>query len=610
MTEGSRITGVIPTRGPLRQTLVPWLILFLSLSLTLWAWHTFDAPIDRRERLWVLSFGLAASLLLFSVLRSTANVRTRALALARAMTEELREGREQFLAVADTASDAIVTADEQGRIIYLNRGAERMFGYANEDAAGRPLTTLMPERFHGAHRTGFGRFLSTGRSLILGKTLELTARHRAGHEFPVELSIASWTTTKGRFFTAILRDSTARKAAEEALRKTNEELARRVSEQALQKSEMRFRALIENSSDAIALFGADGTILYGSAATTRVLGYALAEFVGRNAFELIHPDDHAVVQTRLAEAMQRPRERVDVHARVRHRDGAWRLLEGVFTNLLDEPAVGAIVNNYRDATERVQAEEEVRRLNEHLEQRVLERTAQLEAMTRELEAFSYSVSHDLRAPLRHVHGFAKLLLEGAEGLDETSVRYLTIISKAAAKMGELIDGLLALSRTGRAELRAEAVDLNRLVSEVSAECAQEAKDRRITWKRGDLPRVRGDAALLRIVFVNLLSNAVKFTAKRDEAVIEVGGWRGEDGDVIVRVQDNGAGFDSRYTGKLFGVFQRLHREDEFEGTGIGLATVRRIVHRHGGRVWAEGEVDRGAAFYIALKGAPEPPDAG
>jgi len=600
--------GVIPMRGHLRQTLAPWLILFLSLLLTLWAWHTFDATIDRRERLWVLSFGLAVSLLLFSVLRSSADMRTRA--LARAMTEELRESREQFLAVADTANDAIVSADEQGRIIYFNRGAERMFGYANEEAAGRPLTTLMPERFHEAHRTGFGRFLSTGRSLILGKTLELTAVNRAGHEFPVELSIASWTTAKGRFFTAILRDITARKAAEEALRKTNEELARRVSEQALQKSEMRFRALIENSADAIALFGADGTILYGSAATTRVLGYALAEFVGCNAFELIHPDDQAFVQTRLAEAMQRPRERVDVHARVRHRNGAWRLLEGVFTNLLDEPAVGAIVTNYRDATERVQAEEEVRRLNEHLEQRVLERTAQLEAMTRELEAFSYSVSHDLRAPLRHVHGFAKLLLEGAEGLDETSVRYLTIISKAAAKMGELIDGLLALSRTGRAELRAEAVDLNRLVSEVTEECAQEAKDRRITWKRGDLPRVRGDAALLRIVFVNLVSNAVKFTARRDEAVIEVGGWHGEDGEVIVRVQDNGAGFDSRYTGKLFGVFQRLHREDEFEGTGIGLATVRRIVHRHGGRVWAEGEVDRGAAFYIALKGAPEPPDAG
>ena len=188
--------GVIPKRRHLRQTLAPWLILFLSLSLTLWAWHTFDATIDRRGPLWVLSFGLAVSLLLFGVLWSSASIRTRA--LARAMTEELRESREQFLAVADTANDAIVSADEQGRIIYFNRGAERMFGYASEDAAGRPLTTLMPERFHEAHRAGFGRFLSTGQSRILGETLELTAVNRAGREFPIELSIATWTTAKGR----------------------------------------------------------------------------------------------------------------------------------------------------------------------------------------------------------------------------------------------------------------------------------------------------------------------------------------------------------------------------------------------------------------------------
>ena len=245
----------------------------------------------------------------------------------------------------------------------------------------------------------------------------------------------------------------------------------------------------------------------------------------------------------------------------------------------------------------------VRRLrmeNAELERRVREHTAELAAANQELEAFSYSVSHDLRAPLRHIDGFAGLLAKHLEpSLDETGRRYLTTISGAAKQMGVLIDDLLAFSRIGRAELRRTRVDLAGLVREVLRILEPETAGRDIAWEIGDLPEVQGDPQLLRLVLQNLIGNALKYTRTRREARIEIGARR-EGTETVCSIRDNGVGFDMRYVERLFGVFQRLHTSVEFEGTGIGLATVRRIVHRHGGRVWAEGEVDRGACFSFAL----------
>lgn len=365
-----------------------------------------------------------------------------------------RASEEKFRAVAEHANDAIVSADSEAKISYFNRAAERAFGYSAADTLGKPLTLLMPDRFQDAHRRGFQRFLSTGEARVIGKTVELTGIRKDGSEFPLELSLTTWKASEGTFFTAIIRDITERKRAEEAMARQAAELSRS--------------------------------------------------------------------------------------------------------------------------------------------------NAELAATNRELEAFSYSVSHDLRAPLRHIDGFARILLEDCEPqLDALAQRYLQRIRDATAHMGRLVDDLLNLSRIGRREVNKQVVRLNSLVEEVLVDLKPEMEGRQIDWQIGRLPFVECDPALIRQVLANLLSNALKYTRPRECAVIEVGQTT-VDGRSAIFVRDNGVGFSMKYADKLFGVFQRLHRQEDFEGTGVGLATVQRIIHKHGGRVWAEAELDRGATFYFVL----------
>jgi PAS domain S-box-containing protein len=283
-----------------------------------------------------------------------------------------------------------------------------------------------------------------------------------------------------------------------------------------------------------------------------------------------------------------------------NRDGLHIQVEAV-CNMFHFEGREFIQCNLRDVTQHRLAEDQVRRLNETLEQRVAARTCELEGANRELEAFTYSVSHDLRAPLRHIMGFVEILeKEAADKLTDAQRRHLLTISGAARRMGELIDDLLAFSRIGRSEVQKVGVDMLTLVMEALDDLRHETKDRIISWKIQDLPMVTVDRSLMRQALVNLLSNAIKSTSKHSRAVIEIGTEPGRPDEDTIYIRDNGVGFNPRYSQKIFGVFERLNNADEFEGTGIGLANVQRIIRRHGGRVWALGKVDSGATFYFTL----------
>jgi light-regulated signal transduction histidine kinase (bacteriophytochrome) len=279
--------------------------------------------------------------------------------------------------------------------------------------------------------------------------------------------------------------------------------------------------------------------------------------------------------------------------------GAW--LEFTGRPLKDEMGAsrgGLVV--FRDVTARKAAEHEIHALNDELEQRVHDRTAQLEAANKELEAFTYSVSHDLRAPLRHISGFSRILAEEfGPALPAEAQHHLQRIEDGTRRMGQLVDDLLNLARVGRRDLSLQITGFKSVVEEVIDSLASEVAGRQVEWKIGALPYVECDPGLINQVFQNLIANALKFTRPRTPAVIEIG-QKKHNGTSVVYVRDNGVGFSMKYAEKLFGVFQRLHRIEEFEGTGVGLATVQRIIQKHGGRIWAEAELDKGATFYFTL----------
>jgi PAS domain S-box-containing protein len=363
----------------------------------------------------------------------------------------------------------------------------------------------------------------------------------------------------------------------------------------------RLAAIVESSDDAIIGKDLHSIITSWNRGAEKVFGYTASEMVGTSIMRLIPADrqdeeEHILKKIRRGESL----ERFETHWQTK--DG--RLINISVTISPIKDATGKVIGVSkvaRDISDLKAVEKKIRQLNAELEQRVVERTKQLQAANKELKSFSYSVSHDLRSPLRHVMAFVEMLRQDAgPSLSEQSLGHLGMISKSAKQMGDLIDDLLALSHIGQAEMQKKEVELDQLVQEVVGDFQAETKKRNVTWELHPLPAVRADRALLRQALVNLISNAVKFTSTRAEPKIEIGCAPSGDGETVICIRDNGVGFDPHYAGKLFGVFQRLHNREDFEGTGIGLANVQRIIDRHGGRTWAEGVVDGGASFYFSI----------
>jgi PAS domain S-box-containing protein len=384
--------------------------------------------------------------------------------------------------------------------------------------------------------------------------------------------------------------STIRRRVEQELRQSRDELEKEVAERTQQAS------LLNLTHDTIFVRDMSDIITYWNRGAEELYGWSPQEAVGKDSQQLLHAEFPLPVGDVRAELLRTGRWEGEL--RKTKADGSMVVVASRWSLRKDELGHPlAILETNNDISDRKRREEEIRKLNVELGKR----TNELEVTNKELEAFAYSVSHDLRAPLRHMVGFTELLQKHlGPTLDEKSRRYMKIILESAKKMGALIDDLLAFSKIGRVETRETMVSLEQLVKEVLTDMQQETDGRNIAWKIGALPTLHGDRSMLRLALVNLISNAVKFTRTHPQAEIEIGSMEKKEEGVVVFVRDNGVGFDMKYAHKLFGVFQRLHQADSFEGTGIGLATVQRIIHRHGGRVWAESLQNRGATFFFSV----------
>ncbi|MCX6032833.1 MAG: PAS domain S-box protein [Chloroflexi bacterium] len=515
------------------------------------------------------------------VVERTAQLQTANKQLESELTERkraetsLRESEERFRRLSEAAFEAIII-HEGGVLLNTNDQYPEMFGYELKELLGKQVMplTIAPEAIESVRK----EIATGGRG-----PYESIGLRKDGTKFPMEIRVREMGYGGRKVRVAAIMDITERKRAEEALRE----------------SESRFRAAAEGSLDAFYIFKSvrdekgqivDFEFVDLNAHGEKLIGMPRKEIISQRLCELIpinRTDGFFDKYVRVVETGETLDEEFPINAE--QINAAWLHHQVV-------PLADGVAITSRDVSERKRAEEEIDQLNKDLARRATE----LQAANKELEAFAYSVSHDLRSPLRAIDGFSRILIEEYAGsLDAEGNRLLNVVRTNTQRMDQLITDLLTLSRITRGEMQSSRIDMTALAQTIYRELAPPEAHAAFTFSVAPLPNASGDPALLRQVWSNLISNAIKYTMPKDKRRIEIGS-RVESGMIVYFVKDNGVGFDPAYTHKLFGVFQRLHKTAEFEGNGVGLAIVQRIVHRHGGRVWAEGQVNQGATFYFAL----------